>query len=241
MSSGNEGESRPFAKLFEVPLIEPSDFQEAKDMTKWAVELSEEIRNLVMIRSVTRLSHASGNVVLGDLPEVEPTACFEHKGGLLDLEKGSFTPFPVHFRHLQMQEKLRKAVAIFEDCPFNSYEGPEGPEVLMVTSSACTLYSREAIQLLGVEDRVGLLKIGTTWPLPPRFMEKYLSKSPVIYTVEEVLPFLEDNVKILAADIASRIGVKTFHGLGVFFLFAFCNGTHAFKMIGNSTFGSHGL
>ena len=214
LSSGNEGESRPFAKLFEVPLIEPADFQEAKDMTKWAFELSEAIRNLVMIRSVTRLSHASGNVVLGELPEDPPTARFEHKGDFLDPDKGPIVPFPVHFRHLQMQEKLSKAVAVFEDCPFNSYEGPEAPEVLMVTSSACTLYSREAIQLLGVEDRVGLLKMGTTWPLPPKFMEQYLSKSPVIYTVEEVLPFLEDNVKILAAEMAGRIGVKTFHGRG---------------------------
>jgi len=212
LSSGNEGESRPFAKMFEVPLIEPADFQEAKDMTKWAFDLSEAIRNLVMIRSVTRLSHASGNVVLGELPGNEPAARFEHKGEFLDAEKGYMVPLPVEYRHRRMQAKLRQAVSIFEDCPFNRYEGPVNPEVLMVTSSACYLYSKEAIQLLGAQDRVGLLKMGTTWPLPPNFMEKYLSRSPVIYTVEEVLPFLEDNVKILAAEMAGRIGVKAFHG-----------------------------
>jgi indolepyruvate ferredoxin oxidoreductase alpha subunit len=212
LSSGNEGESRPFAKMFEVPLIEPADFQEAKDMTRLAFELSEKIRNLVMIRSVTRLSHASGNVVLGELPADEPRARFEHKGEFLDPDRGYMVPLPVHYRHSQMQEKLRQAVSIFEDCPFNRYEGPDNPEVLIVTSSACYLYSREAIQLLDVQDRVGLLKIGTTWPLPPKFMKKHLLKSPVIYTVEEVLPFLEDNVKILAAEMAGSIGAKTFHG-----------------------------
>jgi indolepyruvate ferredoxin oxidoreductase alpha subunit len=212
LSSANEGESRPFAKLFEVPLIEPADFQEAKDMTKWAFELSEQIRNLVMIRSVTRLSHASGNVTLGKLSENSPKARFEHKGEFLDPDKGYMVPLPVSFRHSQMQAKLRQAVSRFEDSPFNHYEGPDNPEVLMVASSACYLYSKEAIRLLGVADRVGLLKMGTTWPLPPRFMEKHLSMSPVIYTVEEVLPFLEDNVKILAAEMARRIGVKTFHG-----------------------------
>ena len=62
LSSVNEGESRHFARLVEVPLLEPADFQEAKDMTKWAFELSEELKTLVMIRSVTRMSHASGNV-----------------------------------------------------------------------------------------------------------------------------------------------------------------------------------
>ena len=121
-------------------------------------------------------------------------------------------PLPVHYRHSQMQQKLSQAVALFEDCPFNRYEGPEAPEVLIVTSSACYLYSKEAIRLLGAENRVGLLKMGTTWPLPPKFMETHLARSPVIYTVEEVLPFLEDNVKILAAETAGRIGIKTFHG-----------------------------
>jgi len=212
LSSGNEGESRPFAKMFEVPLVEPADFQEAKDMTKWAFELSEEIRNLVMIRSVTRLSHASGNVTLGNLPEDKPGARFEHKGDFLDADRGCVVPLPVDYHHRQMQQKLRQAVSIFEDCPFNAYEGPDNPEVLIVTSSACCLYSKEAIRLLGVEDRVGLVKLGTTWPLPPKFMEQHLSNSPVIYTVEEVLPFLEDNVKILSAEMAGRIGVKTFHG-----------------------------
>ncbi len=213
LSSGNEGESRPYAKLFEVPLIEPADFQEAKDMTKWAFELSEKIRNLVMIRSVTRLSHASGNVMLGELPPNEPRARFEHKGTYLDPDKGVMVPLPVHYRHAQMQKKLKEAVALFEESPFNRYEGPpDAPEVLMVTSSACTLYCREAIRLLGVKERVGLLKLGTTWPLPPKLLERHLSKSAVIFTVEEVLPFLEDNVKILAAELAGRIGVKRFHG-----------------------------
>ena len=43
--------------MIEIPLLEPANFQEAKDMTRWAFELSEEIKNIVMVRSVTRLSH----------------------------------------------------------------------------------------------------------------------------------------------------------------------------------------
>jgi indolepyruvate ferredoxin oxidoreductase alpha subunit len=214
LSSANEGESRPFAKLFEVPLVEPADFQEAKDMTIWAFELSEKIRNLVMIRSVTRLSHASGNVALGALPAAAPRARFEHRGPFLDPDKGFMIPLPVPYKHALMQQKLKQAVALFEDSPFNRYAGPEHPEVLIVTSSVCALYSREAIRLLGVEQRVGLLKLGTTWPLPPRLMEKHLAGARVIFTVEEILPFLEDNVKVLAADLAGRIGVKRFHGRG---------------------------
>jgi indolepyruvate ferredoxin oxidoreductase alpha subunit len=123
-------------------------------------------------------------------------------------------PLPVPHRHAQMKAKLRQAAALFEESPFNRYEGPERPEVMIVTSSACALYSREAIRLLGVEGRVGLLKLGTTWPLPPELLAGHLSRSPVIFTVEEVLPFLENHVKILAAETVGRIGAKRFHGRG---------------------------
>ena len=68
ISSTNEGDSRHYAKMMEFPLIEPGNFQEAKDMAAWSFELSERVRNVVMFRSVTRMSHASGNVVLVRLP-----------------------------------------------------------------------------------------------------------------------------------------------------------------------------
>ena len=212
LSSINEGEARQFARLLEIPLLEPGDFQEAKDMVKWAFELSEEIRNLVMVRSVTRLSHASGSVVLGELPDVQPQACFTHNGFILDPMEGPVISAPVDYKHGQQQEKLKKAVALFEESPFNTYTGPESPELLVITSSACTLYTREAIDVLGVGDRVGLLKLGTTWPLPPALLEAHLAQAEKVLIVEEIIPFLEENVKILAAEIAPRIGIKTFFG-----------------------------
>ncbi len=88
LSSANEGESRHFARLVEIPLLEPGDFQEAKDMIKWAFELSEEIRNPVMVRSVTRLSHASGVVTLGQLPAPNAKAHFKHDGPPMDPDRG---------------------------------------------------------------------------------------------------------------------------------------------------------
>jgi indolepyruvate ferredoxin oxidoreductase alpha subunit len=212
LSSANEGESRHFAKLVEIPLLEPGNFQEAKDMIKWAFELSEEIRNLVMVRSVTRLSHASGNVVFGSLPGTEETAFFKCDGAFLDPKEGPVFSFPVSLKHTQQQEKLQQALAKFEESPFNTYSGPQSPELLIISSSVCNLYCKEAIHILGIEDRVGLLKLGTTWPLPPGLMQKYLSQTANILIVEEVISFLEDNVKILAAELAPQIGSKTFFG-----------------------------
>ena len=212
ISSINEGDTRHFARLIEFPLLEPGDFQETKDMTKWAFELSEEIGNIVMVRSVTRLSHGSGNIIFGELPEKKPKAQFRHDGFLLDPKEGVMISAPVDYMHTQQQEKLKKAVEFFEKSPFNTYAGPDNPELLIITSSVCNLYSREAVRILGVEDRVGILKIGTSWPLPPILLEKYLRKTDKILIVEEVIPFLEENVKILAMELASKIGIKTFYG-----------------------------
>jgi indolepyruvate ferredoxin oxidoreductase alpha subunit len=212
LSSANEGESRHFARMLELPLLEPGDFQEAKDMMIAAFELSEEIQNVVMVRSVTRLSHASGNVVFGKLKPLEKKAFFKHGGNLLDPLEGPMSSLPVALQHERQQKKLQQAIARFEESPFNTYHGPEAPELLLITSSACHLYSKEAILLLDAADRVGLLKLGTTWPLPPKLMEKYLAITDKILIIEEVIPFLEENTKIIAAERASKIGPKTFYG-----------------------------
>lgn len=212
LSSVNEGESRHFARLLEIPLLEPGDFQEAKDMVSWAFALSEEIHNVVMVRSVTRMSHASGNVVLGPLPTELDEAYFDFTGPMHDPDKGMIISVPVVDKHRGQQAKLRLAEARFEECPFNTYSGPDRPELMIVTSSACYLYSREALSLLGVEDRVGLLKMGTTWPLPTEFMSRQLMRTKRVLVVEEVISFLEERVKVLAAEQAHRVGIKTFHG-----------------------------
>ena len=94
LSSVNEGESRHFARMVEIPLLEPGDFQEAKDMTKWAFDLSDEIKNIVMVRSVTRMSHASGNVWFGGLPEKSAKAAFKFDGPFLDPETGPVISSP---------------------------------------------------------------------------------------------------------------------------------------------------
>lgn len=212
LSSVNEGESRHFARMIEIPLLEPADFQEAKEITRWAFELSEALGTIVMVRSVTRMSHASGNVILGPLPERGKGAQFLCDGPLSDTVRGPVTSAPVVAKHRLQQERLKRAASLFETSPFNRYEGPEHPELLIVTSSACHLYSREAVSLLGAQGRVGILKLGTTWPLPRRLLTARLQAAGKVMIVEEVLPFLEEQVKILAAERAGEIGIKTFYG-----------------------------
>ncbi len=215
LSSVNEGESRLFARLLEIPLLEPGDFQEAKDIVRWAYDLSEEIGNLVMLRSVTRLSHASGNVIFGPLPDTKARAKFDYSGPLLDPVKGPIVSMILaapELQHGPQQEKMKRAEEIFETCPFNTYIGPPEPEWLIITSSICALYSREAVAILGLEERVGILKLATTWPLPRKLVKRHLAAAKKILFVEEVAPTLEDHVKVIAAESFQEIGAKAFYG-----------------------------
>lgn len=192
ISSTNEQDSRIFAKLADLPLFEPSTFNEAKDMVKKAFELSREIGNVVIVRSVTRISHARGNVVLGPLERNRPVPHFDTSAPLSAL--------PAMAGHVKLHERLRQAAESLADSPFNTYTGPDNPELMIITCGAGALFASEAVDILKLGDRVGVLKIGTTWPLPERFILDHLKKTTQALFIEEVDPVLENNVKELYAD-----------------------------------------
>jgi len=204
-SSTNEQDSRPFAKMADLPLLEPSTFQEAKEMAKWAFTLSEEIKNVCLLRGVTRTSHARGNVTLGALPPATDRKVY------FDKQRQRNT-HPVHQKHNQLHKNLLYLEEVFATSPFNQYQGPGQPKVLIITCGSGWLYSLEAVEMMGLEDFVGILKIGTLWPLPTKTIVEYLQKSDQILFVEEVDPFLEGNVKEIAADFSRQIGPKAFFG-----------------------------
>jgi indolepyruvate ferredoxin oxidoreductase, alpha subunit len=58
-SSQNEQDNRTFARFARIPCLEPSDSQEAKDITVAAFELSERFDTPVMLRMTTRICHST--------------------------------------------------------------------------------------------------------------------------------------------------------------------------------------
>jgi len=206
LSSTNEQDSRPFAKWADLPLLEPATFQEAKDMTRWAFELSEEIKNVCLVRTVTRVSHARGDVRLGERMPPSKAARFAPTSPV------EFASIPAPLKHHLMRQKLDKAREMYESSPFNWYVGPERPGLLLVTSGACWFYSLEAVKALGVGDSVGILKLGTTWPLPEKLVQEHLARTERVLVVEEVAPFLEGNLKELVGENVAALGPLTFYG-----------------------------
>jgi indolepyruvate ferredoxin oxidoreductase alpha subunit len=202
-SSSNEMDSRAYARIADLPLLEPGNIQEAKDMTRYAFELSERHGLITIVRSVTRISHARGNVVLGDLPERSRKPSM-----------GQFDRFIAHaIMHPRLHQKNEAIRQEFEVSEFNRYDGPEDAELVVITSGTGYLYAWEAIRALGLEDEVGVLKLGTTWPMPRELILKHLWHAKEVLVIEEVDPFIEDNVMVIAAGgVLDELDVPRIYG-----------------------------
>lgn len=198
--SGDEQDSRWFAESAVVPLLVPDSVQEAKDMMRWAFELSETFKVYCLFCSYTRLAHRTGVVKLDAIPNVKRTA------GIISELITNEDPWTLRrvedaFRRL---EQIRE---VFESSPFNWYRGPSNPELLVIccgNGSPCAL---EAIDSLGLEDSVGILKLGTVWPIPRRLIDRYLAETKQVIVLEETDPFLELHVKEMVADSQNRLEV----------------------------------
>lgn len=186
-SSDDEIDTRWIARIANAPLVEPADVQEAKDLTKWAFGLSEEFKCWCFLRSYTRLSHAHGGVKLGEILRPQKKAVF-------DTTK-HYIPFPTTPKHAILHEKMLKIEEVFESSSFNSYTGPEQPELLIICSGSGWLCSLDAVETLGLNESVGILKLVTLWPFPKRLVAKYLTRTTRVLVVEEVDPFVEAHVR----------------------------------------------
>lgn len=201
-SSTNEEDSRLLSKVVHIPILEPSTPEEAKQMTLAAYELSEKFRLPITLRCVTRISHASGNVTLGEIQNVDKEPFFAKEDR-----------FVTHAAFHQMQEvKLAKIRKIADTLPFNTYTGPQDAKIIIIASGPSALYAGEAVSALALENKVGILKLGITWPLPEKFLIGYLKQVEKVIFVEEIEPFNEDNVMALAAQHLAEIYPIQFYG-----------------------------
>jgi indolepyruvate ferredoxin oxidoreductase alpha subunit len=196
-SSTNEFDSRHQAVSADIPMLEPTNIQEAKDIIPYAFELSEKLGQLVMVRVTTRICHSRGCVTLGELPP---------KRRPLDRIGEWERMVCIDWLHEPMLKKLDSAQEAFEECPFNSYAGPEKPEALVITSGTGRLYTQEAVERLGLKERLGILSLATLWPLPEKLILKHLKSTSRVFIIEEVDPFLKEHIAAIAGK--NRLNVE---------------------------------
>lgn len=190
-SSQNEQDNRYYSILGGIPMLEPTSPQEAKEMTKYAFDLSEELELPVMIRTTTRVNHARGIVTFGELKEPAPIAHFEK-------DPGRFVAVPQNARknHPRLLEQLGKAEPLSEKSQFNREMPVEEPELHVIGSGAGFNYVHELREANGLP--ISILKLGMTNPFPDERVGRFIEDAKRVLIVEELEPFIEDKVQAIA-------------------------------------------
>ena len=214
-SSQNEQDNRTFAKFGRVPCLEPSDSQEAKDLTIAAFELSERFDTPVLLRLTTRVCHSAsavgletGNWKLEDsittdpLPAYSnplPATSFEPPASSFQLPAKPFPRNPAKYvmvpgnavkRHPIIEARIRAIAAYAETCPFNRVE-PGDRGLGIITCGVSYQYARE------VFPSASLLHLGMTWPLPEKLIHAFAASVGRLIVIEELDPFIEEAVRLM--------------------------------------------
>ena len=205
-SSQNEQDNRTYARFALLPCFEPVTAQEAKDMTREAFRLARELQQPVMLRTTTRVSHMRGAVDFDDLPATQPKVEFKR-------DPSRFVPVPAvaRKRHLVLDGIIEKARQFAESSRFNTVHEPQTHTRLgIITSGVARNYLADALAAGGWEDRVRVLELGMTWPLPTNMITEFLRGCDRVLVLEEGVDLLEQDIRALVQkqDIHVRIEGK---------------------------------
>ena len=193
-SSQNEQDNRFYAKFAKIPMLEPSDSQESKDMVEEGLRLSENYDTPSLLRMTTRICHSKGIVEYDPDQKADAPAA---EGFKRDLKKFVMIPAFAKLRHplvLEREDKLKEAS---EASPFNRFEWRD-TSIGVITSGISYQYVRE------VMPDVSILKLGMTFPLPEKKIREFASKVGRLFVVEELEPYIEEELKIMGLEVEGK-------------------------------------
>lgn len=182
-SSQNEQDNRHYARFAKIPLLEPSDSQEAKNFVIAAMDISEEYDTPVMLRTTTRISHSRTVVKLGERTTTGNRK-YQKKPA-----KHVMLPGFARQRHPFVEKRLLALANEAEKSPFNRIETGTSNEIGIICSGIVYQYVKEAFPSFPV------LKLGFTFPLPVKLIEKFCSEVEKILVIEELDPFMAEQIK----------------------------------------------
>ena len=209
-SSQNEQDNRRYAPFARLPMLEPADSAEARDMATLAFQLSEDLGLPVMLRLTTRVSHSKSLVELGERRVPAPKAYRK------DPAKYVMVPANARVRRVDLERRLERARAAAEASPLNRVEWASGSEYQAADATVSTVaagarhlgvitagiayqYAREALG-----DGASYLKVGMTYPLPIERIREFAAQVDDVLIVEELDPYMEE--AIAAAGVRPRSG-----------------------------------
>jgi len=188
-----EQDSRWLTKMTYLPMIEPSDPQEAKDFLKIAYELSENFEIPVIYRTTTRINHTTADVTLGEVINIYREAFFKR-----DPERYVRASMVGNRqRHIWLLNTIEKIKQHIERPPFYELIEKDSAQYGIITAGVSYVYVREIIEKHQL-DEISVLKLNITNPLPETVISRFLRKYDRVLILEELDPFLELQIKELA-------------------------------------------
>lgn len=202
-SSQNEQDNRFYARFARVPMLEPSDSQEAKDFVGIALEISERFDTPVMLRTTTRISHSRSLVSISDRKEI-PLKKYEK-----NCQKYVMIPAYGRIRHRVVLDRWKKLIRFSDESSLNKeYIGKDGggaEDIGIITSGVLFQYAKE------VFPDIPILKLGITAPIPEKLIRDFAQGKKIVIVIEELEPYLEE--QLAGMGLRARVIGKEFFPL----------------------------
>jgi indolepyruvate ferredoxin oxidoreductase, alpha subunit len=200
-SSQNEQDNRYYAKISGLPMLEPSTVDESCRIVGHAFDLSEQLQEPVLLRTTTRINHSSGVVALGEIRPRKPR-------GIFTKDPLNLVTVPAVSRklHVKLLENYAKAQALSETSPYNIEEGRGRWGI--ICNGVSYNYVKDAVAELKIADRVRILRIGFSHPLPVRMIQEFLRGCEKALVVEEGEPYLEEAAKAHAQEAGLTLPIR---------------------------------
>ncbi len=199
-SSQNEQDNRCYAKFAKVPLLEPSDSQECYYFSKIAFDISELFDTPVLVRTTTRISHSRSIIYLNNdtyssiiFPKRQETMESAESGNTKytkNIEKFVMVPVYARKRHKIAIERLKKLREFSNTSGLNKIEYGN-LNYGIITSGVSYQYAKE------IMPEASFLKLSFSYPLPDALIKEFCSKVKNIVVIEELEPFIENEISTL--------------------------------------------
>ena len=192
-SSQNEQDNRYYGKLSGLPVLEPSSVEEAKEMMAYAFDLSETLQEPVIFRTTTRINHSTGTVTMG-------TAKNRVTKGDFSKDPFNYVTVPAVSRrlHVKLLKHIEEAEKLSEKSEYNFSTG--SGDWGIICNGVCYNYVSDAIKDLDIEDKLKVLRIGFSNPMPKVQIKAFLKTCSKVLIVEEGEPVMEESVKAFAQE-----------------------------------------
>ncbi|MFW6262906.1 MAG: indolepyruvate ferredoxin oxidoreductase subunit alpha [Thermotogota bacterium] len=192
-SSQNEQDNRYVALHAKIPMLEPSDSQESKDMIIKAFEISEKYDVPIIFRMTTRVCHSKSIVVFDKRTEVGIKK-YER-----NIPKFVATPASCKRHHVELEKKLQRLEVFSNETDLNFAVINKDAKIGVITSGISFQYAKEVFG-----DQASYLKLGFTYPIPKQKIRDFAADYDTLYVIEENDPYLETQIKALGIPIIGK-------------------------------------